>query len=411
MPLPLITDPTQVDVHDVRERSLDDRHIAEDAAIDPRKIAADDMEIDTWELADTLRDTLARIRHMLNAIIGKARWMDDPAVSLEEVAAMGGVTGGDAHDHVGGDGAAIVAAATSFAATNKLLGRATAGAGAGEEIALTAAGRALLDDAAASDQRTTLGLGTAATTAATDYAVAAKGVTGGDAHDHVGGDGAAIVAAATSFAATNKLLGRATAGAGAGEEIALTAAGRALLDDAAASDQRTTLGLGTAATTAATDYAVAAKGVTGGDSHDHVGGDGEDLNTFYTSSGYGGFKIFNVFVSAGPSTTISLINVDLTNASSTILVHARIIAMSSGVVDMIIYDAYAYAKQSAGPVYTLTIGDIDVFKDIGGSFNVPALSWVGAGPTSILKITNNQTYSNMIVEVDFITRAFYATFA
>lgn len=77
-------------------------------------------------------------------------------------------------------------------APDKVFGRVTAGAGAGEEIALTAAGRALIDDATAADQRTTLGLGTAATTAATDYAVAAKGVTNGDSHDHAGGDGAQI---------------------------------------------------------------------------------------------------------------------------------------------------------------------------------------------------------------------------
>jgi len=51
-----------------------------------------------------------------------------------------------------------------------------------------------------------------------------------------------------NVSATDKLLGRSTAGAGVVEEIALTAAGRALLDDAAASDQRTTLGLGSLAT-------------------------------------------------------------------------------------------------------------------------------------------------------------------
>lgn len=43
--------------------------------------------------------------------------------------------------------------------------------------------------------------------------------------------------------ATDKVLGRSTAGAGDIEEIACTAAGRALLDDAAASNQRATLGL------------------------------------------------------------------------------------------------------------------------------------------------------------------------
>jgi hypothetical protein len=40
--------------------------------------------------------------------------------------------------------------------------------------------------------KTILGLGTAAYTASTDYAVAAKGVTNGDTHDHVGGDGGQI---------------------------------------------------------------------------------------------------------------------------------------------------------------------------------------------------------------------------
>jgi hypothetical protein len=51
-----------------------------------------------------------------------------------------------------------------------------------------------------------------------------------------------------NVSATDRLLGRSTAGAGDVEEIVCTAAGRALLDDAAASNQRTTLGLGTAAT-------------------------------------------------------------------------------------------------------------------------------------------------------------------
>lgn len=54
-----------------------------------------------------------------------------------------------------------------------------------------------------------------------------------------------VAIADLAFSATDRLAGRSTAGAGAGEEITCTAAGRALLDDASASAQRTTLGVGT----------------------------------------------------------------------------------------------------------------------------------------------------------------------
>lgn len=47
--------------------------------------------------------------------------------------------------------------------------------------------------------------------------------------------------------ATDKVLGRSTAGTGAVETITCTSAGRDLLDDANAAAQRTTLGLGTSA--------------------------------------------------------------------------------------------------------------------------------------------------------------------
>ena len=83
-------------------------------------------------------------------------------------------------------------------------------------------------DARASAAITALGLGTAATTASTDYATAAQGTTA---------DNALAASAVSTF-------------------------GGSLIDDADAASARTTLGLGTAATTASTDYATAAQGAT-----------------------------------------------------------------------------------------------------------------------------------------------------
>ena len=62
-------------------------------------------------------------------------------------------------------------------------------------------------------------------------------VTGGIANSAV------TYAKIQNVSATDKLLGRSTAGAGVVEEITCTSAGRALIDDADASTQRTTLGL------------------------------------------------------------------------------------------------------------------------------------------------------------------------
>src|SRR6056300_1467526 len=100
------------------------------------------------------------------------------------------------------------------------------GSGTAATYDLTAAGKAILDDADASAQRTTLGLAIGTDVQAYDAELAA-------------------IAGLTS--AADK--GIQFTGVGTASTYDLTAAGKALLDDADASTQRTTLGLGTAAVT------------------------------------------------------------------------------------------------------------------------------------------------------------------
>ncbi len=131
---------------------------------------------------------------------------------------------------------------------------------------ITTAGKALLDDADAAAQRTTLGLGSLATQSGT-FSGISSGTNTGDQTitltGNVTGSGTGsfattIANSAVTYAkiqnvtATDRILGRSTAGAGVVEEITCTAAGRALLDDADAAAQRTTLGLGTLATQSGT---------------------------------------------------------------------------------------------------------------------------------------------------------------
>jgi len=123
-------------------------------------------------------------------------------------------------------------------ATDKILGRSTAGSGDVEEIACTAAGRAILDDADASAQRTTLGVAIGTNVQAYDAELAA-------------------IAGLTSAADRLPYF----TGSGTASLATFTTAGRALLDDADAAAQRATLGV-TSTTLGTNEFLV---GVTGSD--------------------------------------------------------------------------------------------------------------------------------------------------
>ena len=181
---------------------------------------------------------------------------------------------------------AIVFAKIQQVASGVLLGRASAGSGNVESIALTAAGRALLDDADAAAQRTTLGLETMAVQPAsgvaitggtavlssgtitfatinggvisgiTDLAVADGGTgasTASGARTNlglaIGTDVQAYDPALASIAGLTTASGQFiyTTASDTYATSTITAAGRAILDDADASAQRTTLGLGSLA--------------------------------------------------------------------------------------------------------------------------------------------------------------------
>lgn len=90
-----------------------------------------------------------------------------------------------------------------------------------------------------------------------DITVSAKGQTWTIDNDAV------TYAKIQNVSATDRLLGRSTAGAGDIEEISCTAAGRAILDDADAAAQRTTLGLGTIATQDASSVAITGGTING----------------------------------------------------------------------------------------------------------------------------------------------------
>jgi len=256
--------------------------------------------------------------------------------------------------------------------TNVLLGRQSAGAGNFEEITLTAAGRALLDDASASDQRTTLGLGTLAVANGTwsNGSTVSGYVTGTNTGDQtitltgdVTGTGTGSFAAtigngvvtsakiaasgvatsniqdqAITFAkiqnisATDKILGRSSAGSGTVEEINCSAFGRSIIGQVDAASVRTTLGLGT--------LALSNGSVTGTNTGDQI----IVLTGDVTGSGTGSFA---ATIASGVITTSKISDSSVTYAKiQNVSATDRLLGRSSanpGIVEEIVCTAAARA--------------------------------------------------------------------
>jgi hypothetical protein len=129
-----------------------------------------------------------------------ANWATSGQVSFERAALSGDVTASaNSNTTTISNDAVTYAKIQNVSATDKVLGRSSAGSGDIEEIACTAAGRALLDDADAAAQRTTLGLGTLATQSGT-FSGTSSGTNTGDQTISLTGD---VTGSGTgSFAAT-----------------------------------------------------------------------------------------------------------------------------------------------------------------------------------------------------------------
>lgn len=157
--------------------------ITTNSTFDGRDVATDGTKLDTIETNADVTDT--------TNVTSAGALMDSEVTNLAQVKAFDTSDYATATQGTTADNALAASAVSTFGGT-------------------------LIDDADASTARTTLGLGTAATTASTDYVASS---------------------AVSTFGGT-------------------------LIDDVDASTARTTLGLGTAATTASTDYATAAQGTT-----------------------------------------------------------------------------------------------------------------------------------------------------
>ena len=122
----------------------------------------------------------------VGAMVGTSIVYNDGSATLQRAALTGDVTASqDSNSMTIANDAVTYAKIQNVSATDKLLGRSSSGSGDVEEIVCTAAGRALIDDADNTAQRSTLGLGTLATQSGT-FSGTSSGTNTGDQTSIVG---------------------------------------------------------------------------------------------------------------------------------------------------------------------------------------------------------------------------------
>lgn len=270
----------------------------------------------------------------------------------QTITLTGDVTGSG----TGSFAATIASNAVTFAkfqtiSTDKLLGRSTAGTGNVEEITCTTAGRAILDDADASAQRTTLGLAIGTNVQAYDPGLASiAGLT-------TVADRTIYTTASDTYAVTT-----------------LTSFGRSLIDDADASAGRSTLGLGTIATQAASSVSITGGTLSAVKITDYT----EPKTAPTISSGtltlnLNDAQVFDVSLNAN-ITTLTISNVD--SSSNTVNAFTLIFTMD-GTARTVTWPAAVKWPGGTGPTLTSTNGKKDVLSFLSPDNGTTWFGFVG----------------------------------
>ncbi len=177
-----------------------------------------------------------------------------------------------------------------------------------------------------------------------------------------------------NVSATDRILGRSSAGAGVVEEITCTAAGRALIDDADAAAQRTTLGLGTISTQASSNVSITGGTISSVKLTDYT----EPKTAPTISSGtltlnLNDAQLFDVSLNANV-TTLTISNVDAT--SNTVNAFTLIFTMD-GTARTVTWPASVKWAGGTAPTLTSTNAKKDVLAFISPDNGTTWLGFVG----------------------------------